>query len=178
MDLATLTVIGRDRPGLVELVSERIAGAGGNWLDSRMARLGGRFAGIVLIELPPGRREALAATLRGLEAQELRVTIEQVDSGGAPSAPLPEQTLDLVLVSQDRPGIVRDVARVLAARGVGIDELATGVESGSFSGERLFRARARLSLPAGTPPDELRAALETLANEMMADLSLQEPEPG
>ncbi len=43
-----LTLIGPDRPGLVEAVAEPIAAHGGNWLESRMAHLAGQFAGIVL----------------------------------------------------------------------------------------------------------------------------------
>ncbi|MDX6751667.1 ACT domain-containing protein [Geminicoccaceae bacterium 1502E] len=172
MPFLTLTLIGEDRPGLVELLSERIAGGGGNWLESRMARLGGRFAGVLLVEVPAEGVVGLGDALRKLEGQGLRVTVEE---GGGEPAPAPLRTLELALVGHDRPGIVRDVARVLAARQVGIEELETGVESGSFSGEALFRARARLTLPAGLSPEELRMALETLANELMADLTLQEP---
>ena len=44
-----LTLIGPDRPGLVEAVAEVVAAHGGNWLESRMARLAGKFAGILRI---------------------------------------------------------------------------------------------------------------------------------
>ena len=49
-----LTLIGSDRPGLVEAVAEVIAGHGGNWLESRMAHLAGKFAGILRVEIPEG----------------------------------------------------------------------------------------------------------------------------
>jgi glycine cleavage system regulatory protein len=38
-----IAVIGRDRPGLVNAVSEVVTAGGGNWLDTRMASLSGRF---------------------------------------------------------------------------------------------------------------------------------------
>ena len=57
------------------------------------------------------------------------------------------QRLALEVVGNDRPGIVRDVARVLAEHGVNIEELTTGVVSGSFSGETLFRATAFVARP-------------------------------
>ena len=63
-----LTVIARDRPGLVERVSEVIARHQGNWVDSSMARLGGEFAGILMIELPEASLAALEADLAGLAA--------------------------------------------------------------------------------------------------------------
>jgi hypothetical protein len=37
---------GKDRPGLVEAPSEALAAHHGNWLESRIAGLGGRFAAI------------------------------------------------------------------------------------------------------------------------------------
>src|SRR5215208_771327 len=57
--LATLvmTVIGADRPGLVQMVAARVADHGGNWLESRMCRLGGQFAGILRIEVAKERRD-------------------------------------------------------------------------------------------------------------------------
>ena len=75
-----LTFVGRDRPGLVNAISERVASAGGTWLESRLARLAGEFAGIVLVAAPEDKFEALAAALAGLETAGLRVTI-------SPSAP-------------------------------------------------------------------------------------------
>ena len=47
-----LTIVGPDRPGLVRALSEAVAARGGSWLESRMARLAGQFAGIVLVEAP------------------------------------------------------------------------------------------------------------------------------
>src|SRR3954466_14417442 len=75
--LATLvmTVIGSDRPGLVQMVAARVADHGGNWLDSRMCRLGGQFAGILRVEVPAGRRDELVNALRSLEVDGLRAII-------------------------------------------------------------------------------------------------------
>jgi glycine cleavage system regulatory protein len=176
----TLTVIGPDRPGLVGALSERVAAAGGNWLESRMARLAGQFAGVVLVEAPDdGAADRLARDLGGLEAEGLRVLVAPGLSGEPAAAPTPtgRHALTLELVGQDHPGIVRDIARALAGRGVNIDELATEVASGSFSGERLFRATARLSAPAELPTEALRDALEALANELMVDVDIEEASP-
>ena len=167
----TLTLIARDRPGLVDALSERVAAAGGNWLESRMARLAGQFAGILLVEVPEARVDELVAALRGLEAEGLHVTAER----GAGEEPARTQhLLTLELVGHDRPGIVREIAHALAGRGVNIEELETEVATGSFSGEALFRANARLRVPADLPVDDLRHTLEALANELMVDLELDE----
>lgn len=174
MTALTLTLIGRDRPGLVRALSERIAVAGGNWLESRMARLAGQFAGILLVEVPEGEVERLTQDLRELDREGLQVTVVPVAAEPAPE-PRRYRPLVLELVGQDHPGIVRQIAQALADRGVNIEELETRVETGSFSGESLFRATARLQVPEDLDSDTLRLVLETLANELMVDASL-EPE--
>ena len=69
-----LTLIGADRPGLVEAVAQTVADRGGNWLESRMIHLAGSFAGILRVEVPPGQADALARALEALGATGLRVT--------------------------------------------------------------------------------------------------------
>jgi glycine cleavage system regulatory protein len=169
MTALTLTLIGRDRPGLVQSISEHVAAAGGNWLESRMARLADRFAGILLLELPDAEVERFLAELDALEAEGLKVTVER---GLGEERGEAQRTFHLELVGQDRPGIVRDIAQALAGRGVNIEELTTRVVSASFSGERMFEVEAQLKVPAGLPLDELRGVLEHLANEIMVELRL------
>ena len=51
MPTLVLTLIGPDRAGLVEAVAAVVADHGGNWLESRMSRLAGQFAGILEVEV-------------------------------------------------------------------------------------------------------------------------------
>jgi glycine cleavage system regulatory protein len=169
-----LTVIGNDRPGLVSALSDTIAGFEGNWTETRMATLAGKFAGILLVTVPQARSEALIAALRKLESRGLQVVVER--SAEAVSA-APARVLVLELIGQDRPGIVRDISRVLAERGINIEEMESVCLSGSFSGEALFKAQARLQVPREIATAELRAVLEALANELMVDISLDEAGP-
>ena len=168
-----LTVIGRDRPGLVSAVSETIAAFGGNWLDTRMASLSGQFAGMLLVAIAPEKADALAASLRKLEAQGLRFIIEKSDE----PTPANGRTLRLELVGLDRPGIIRDISQVLAAQNVSIVELESERVSGSFSGEAMFKAKARLTLPKGLRVEELCRSLEALASELMVDLLVDDNRP-
>src|ERR1700761_4717834 len=94
-----LTVVGPDRPGLVRALSEAVAARGGSWLESRMARLAGQFAGIVLVEAP----ETLLDDLRGLESQGLRIVAQSGVVGEAVAAAA-EPRLALEVVGNDRPG--------------------------------------------------------------------------
>jgi glycine cleavage system regulatory protein len=159
-----LTVIGPDRPGLVRDLSEAVAARGGSWLESRMARLAGQFAGIVLVQAP----ESLLDDLRALESQGLRIVAQSGAPGEAAAAA--EPLLALEVVGNDRPGIVRDIAQILAGNGVNIEELTTGVASGSFSGGTLFRVTALVRAPSAAAVDTVRAGLERLGNELMVDI--------
>jgi glycine cleavage system regulatory protein len=159
-----LTVVGPDRPGLVRALAEAVAARSGSWLESRMARLAGQFAGIVLVEAP----DSLLDDLHALESQGLRITVQNATSG--PAAAVGTPRLALEVVGNDRPGIVRDISQVLAASGVNIEELTTGVVSGSFSGETLFRVTAFLRAPDAAAMDAVRAGLELLGNELMVDI--------
>ena len=136
-----------------------------------MATLAGQFAGIVRLEVPATKAEAMAAALRELEAADLRIVIARVER----AQPAPDRRLvDLELVGQDRPGIVQEVSRVLTDRDVSIEGLETEFTSGAWSGEPLFKAVALLSVPHTLTIDALRGALESLANEFMVDLSERE----
>jgi glycine cleavage system regulatory protein len=165
-----LTLIGPDRPGLVEAVADRVAAHGGNWLESRMAQLAGQFAGILRVELPPASVPALQAALRELEGQGLRV----VALGGAAPPSAAWQEIDLEIVGQDHPGIVRDISVVLLRHGVNIEELTTDRRSAPMAGSLLFSARARLRLPAAGDAERLRQELERIAYDLMVDVKLVE----
>ena len=170
--LATLvmTVIGPDRPGLVQILAGRIADHGGNWLESRMCRLGGEFAGILSVEVDGLRTEELIAALKTLEAEGLRVIVHAETSTLQP----PKGSLaTLELVGQDRPGILRSVSGVLADHKVNVEELASERVSAPMGGGTLFKATALVSVPANVSLPAIRADLEKIASDLMVDLKLQ-----
>ncbi len=168
-----LTLIGPDRPGLVEAVAEPIAAHGGNWLESRMAHLAGQFAGILRVEVPDEKAAALTEALRRLDTRGLHVTVQR----GPRPAPAARCTLVVDLVGLDRPGIVREVSHVLAERGVNIEELVTDRAPAPMSAELLFRSRARVNVPDGVDAAELRGRLEKVAQDLMVQVTVAEPEP-
>jgi glycine cleavage system regulatory protein len=165
-----LTLLGPDRPGLVEAMAALIARHGGNWLESRMASLAGEFAGILRVEVDEDSAAELESALRSLEAdQGLAILVK-----GAREIEPPEgRLLTLELVGTDRPGIVREVSQALAAKGVNVEELETECTSAPMTGETLFRARALLRLPRGAAEEELQASIEAIAEDLMVDVTLE-----
>lgn len=168
MTNVALTVIGEDRPGLVSALAAVVGDHGGNWLDSKMARLAGQFAGVALVDIPDDRlfefedALGLACSSSGLE-----VLVRRTGAGAADGT-----KLAMSLVGQDRPGIVRLVSQTLAGIGVTIDDLQTSTCDAPWGGGTLFQAEAAIRMPAAVDEDTVRTALESLANELMVDLEV------
>lgn len=166
-----MTVIGPDRPGLVQMVAARVADHGGNWLESRMCRLGGQFAGILRVEVAMERRDELINALRTLEVDGLGVVIH-AEGGVAIGSPKGGSLVTVELVGNDRPGILRSVSGVFAAHGVNVEELASERVNAPMDGGVLFKARATLFVPQAVSLPRVRADLERIATDLMVDLKL------
>ena len=162
-----MTVLGADRPGLVKLLSDAVAANGGNWLDSRMARLAGQFAGIVRVECPADSCQELIDALQSLAA--LGLTVHAVPQE-TPETSQPRETVTIDVVAQDRPGIVRELAAAISHGGGNVEEFTTGLESAAMSGLSMFRARGVVSIAAGTDPAELTAAIEKLGGDLSVEI--------
>jgi glycine cleavage system regulatory protein len=165
-----LSIIAKDRPGLVQTLAGAVAEHGGNWIESSMARLGGEFAGIVLVSIPEAQVADLEAVLDRLDEQGIFVTARRSEETGA----LKGHVAFLELTGGDHPGIVRDISATLARHGASIDDLETDVFTGSMSGEALFQAKARIVLPESLSMDVLREALEDIAQDVMVEIALKD----
>jgi glycine cleavage system regulatory protein len=164
-----LTVIGDDRPGLVGELSAAISAHQGNWLESSMSHLAGKFAGIVKVAVPESKTEALRAALAALNG--LKVTAES--STGEKSA-VAGRRLKLSLVGHDRIGIVREVTQVLARHAVNVEDLATRTASAPMSAEIMFHADINLLAGHDLDARALTAELERISNDLMVDINLDE----
>ncbi|UJJ32656.1 glycine cleavage system protein R [Halopseudomonas maritima] len=161
-----ITVISADKPGLVESLAQTINRHGGNWLESRMARMAGQFAGILRVDVGNEQLDALRVDLE--ELTHLGINVQVAISGQA-DEPV-QSTLILNLVGNDRAGIVHEVSRVLASHGVNVESLETECVPAPMSADMLFKAEARLGVYPQTDLDALRDALENLTDDLMVEL--------
>jgi len=163
-----LSVVGSDRPGLTGILAEAVHSAGGNWLESHLSRLGGLYVGSALVEIADDRVDALRAAVAAVDARGLEVRV--IPAGEGPQAA--GETLELSLVGQDRPGIVRQVTAVVSGLDVNIEALSTHVAPEPHSGAPIFHLDARLRLPPGLAAERVQAALEQISAEVMVDISV------
>ena len=164
-----LTVIGDDRPGLVGELAAAISSHGGNWLQSSMAQLAGKFAGIVEVAVPEAQAEALQTALAKITG--LKVTVEPAASQ---KSALTGRRLKLALVGHDRVGIVREVSMVLANHAVNVESLETHTSSAPMSAAVLFHATAELTAAPGLDAGALTRELERISHDLMVDITLDE----
>ena len=162
-----MTLIGPDRTGLVESLARVVADHDGNWLESRMCQLGGEFAGILRVEIPSEKKNALLDALKKISG--LNVVVQP----GEPVAlSIAGRQTKLELVGSDRPGIVREITSALARANVNVEEFFSEVVSAPMSGETLFKATARLQLPDRCDVAALKKDLEKIAADLFVDVSL------
>ena len=166
-----MTILGPDRTGLVESVARVVADHSGNWLESRMCRLGGEFAGILRIELPVEKRQMLLGALQALQSRGLTVVVRPDEAAAAATH---GRQARLEIVGHDRPGIVRQITHALARANVNVEEFSSECVSAPMSGEPLFKAAARLQLPERCDLAALKTDLEKIAADLLVDISFAE----
>jgi glycine cleavage system regulatory protein len=163
-----MTVLGSDRPGIVSSLADLVAAHGGSWLESRMARLAGQFAGIARIECPAASAEDLIHALQGPATSGLSVVVVREEAAAAPAL----RTLTVDVVGNDRPGIVRELTAAIANAGGNIEELTTGLASAPMSGHPMFQAHGVVSIAESTTIERLTAAIEALGGDLTVDVSI------
>ncbi|WP_296061421.1 ACT domain-containing protein [uncultured Amphritea sp.] len=169
MTSLVLTVIAPDKPGLVEQLSQTIASHEGNWLESSMSRLAGKFAGILIVSVPETQADSLMEALQKLESQGMKVIVERSNEEDTPTE---SNSITLELIGHDKPGIVREISQALSRYNINVERLSTELVSGSMSAELLFKADADLTVPTGVDLDDLQQSLEAIASDLMVDITL------
>lgn len=166
-----VSLVGADRQGIVSSLAERAQRFGANWAASRMTRLAGEFAGMVHLEVPRENADALATSLRDLTSSGLQVVVARSDGTNLPST---LRVIELELVGEDRLGIVSNLTKLLAGRGISIESIHTDIVRSGVSGKQTFKVEAHLLVPASVSVDALQQEVGSLAREMMLDIALGE----
>lgn len=160
-----MTVLGPDRPGIVEALAEQLRLHEGSWQESRLAHLQDQFAGIVEVSLPEERIHGFQQAMAGLkDSHQL-----QCQMSGVTTAKVSGKKVKLTFLGQDRPGIVFAISDLLCDLNVNVESMDTSVQSAPMSGEQLFCARFEVQLPAQLDVDALEARLAVIGQELMLD---------
>jgi glycine cleavage system transcriptional repressor len=166
-----LTLTGHDRIGIVERVTKLVLDSGGNVDSSRMARLGGEFAMLMLVSLPENRYEELNQNLNELREDDFTMTM-------CPTMLTdPEQFVgwmpyQVQVSGADHEGIVHNIAYHLAEHGINIETMDTNMVKAPMSGTPLFTMTAVVLVPPRLPFHDLEDDLEAIGDSLNVDIEI------
>ena len=124
MNWFMLTLVGEDRPGIVAKLTAALFAAGCNLGEATMARLGGNFSVMLMVQ-HAGTLEALLAVVEPVaEELGLRAHGDRID-GRLHRHLIPDT--QVTVYGADRAGIVAQVTGALAAAGFDILDLQSDV---------------------------------------------------
>lgn len=158
-----------DKPGLVEKLAAVVSNYGASWTESRLAKLGGQFTGIVRVELAQDNEQALRQALTALEDGEFKITLhsEAIDQASISSH---HQSIDVL--GNDRPGIVHELSRTLLKHRINVVELNSELRDAPMTGNPLFAAEVQISVPDDLNAEQFEEELEQIADELDLDIKL------
>jgi glycine cleavage system transcriptional repressor len=168
-----LTLTGPDRIGIVENVTGLLVARGGNVEVSRMARLGGEFAILMLVSIPAERVAGLETDLESLSAHGYKVTTTLVQQTHAEAHPgwLPYR---IEVHGADHEGIIQEVARYLSQRGINIESMDSETTPAPISGVPLFTMTAEVAVPPDLAGQDWEAGLEDLSSHLNLEIRVIE----
>lgn len=164
MQPLVITVMGKDKPGLVDALAKCVYQHGGNWQGSSFAHMAGMFTGFVEAHVPQEQHDALVSALNDLDG----LTVQSVSVAEATTAS--EQQYDVEIMGNDKPGIVRELTGILHQFNLNILTFESRCESAPNWGSLMFKAHARIAVPESFDEGALKDALELQANDLVVDI--------
>jgi len=168
-----LTLTGADRIGLVEEVTRLLVVRGGNIETSRMTRLGGAFAILMLASLPQDQLDGLDAAFESLKAKGYKFTVSQIEPVSSSELHAGWAPYQIEVIGADHEGIIHQVAQALAQRGINIDSMDTHTTPAPMSGDLLFTMKALVYVPPTLAEREWRTALEATGQQLNVDIDVK-----
>ena len=163
--------IGIDKVGIIEQLAHTVVTHGGNWLQSRMTHLSGKFAGIVQVSVAEAQSSTLQTALLAMASDTLAILVEPAADGLAPAL---GNTVHFDIIGLDRVGIVKEITTALAQQQLNVVDMQSYIEHAPMSAEHLFKADIRLQMPANTDYEALHDTLDTLCQRLDLDWNLSE----
>jgi glycine cleavage system regulatory protein len=166
-----LTIIGRDRAGVVASLADVVRFHDGNWKRSELAEIAGTFAGVVVVEVGDDHVDELLTNLLVLRDQGLHVTAQQVEE---PVAASDSDEVRLRLTGEDRPGVVHEISTAISDAGISISRLGTVTDLPGEDGGRRFEITAQLTVPVETDLDGFLDALTAVGDSLGIDVTVDD----
>ena len=165
-----LTLTGRDKIGIVKNVTNVIVKRGGNVESSRMARLGGEFAMLMLLALTDKEFVKLDQEFKQLRGEGYQITLLQTeDDSSKYSGWVP---YEIEVTGADHEGIIYEISRHLAAQGINIENMDTSSTPAPMSGTPLFMMKGIVVVPPQLNFHVWSGALEEVGDKLNVNVKI------
>ena len=158
-----LNVIAKDKPGIVQALSDVVLSCQGSWLESSLSRLGGQFAGIISVRVPDDNLNDFKKALSELLSTGIAVKIHSFDEDYAVAG----KPATLYIEANDREGIIEEISTALALKNVNVEKLVSVCESASMAGYDLFKAEIEVTLPKRFTVTKLETLMEKVSDDLV-----------
>ena len=157
------TLVGPDHVGIVERVTQKILDCHGNIEESRMARLGGDFAMLLLISVPQEKMDLLHSSLDKFNKDGFQIFLRETDSKATTKYTgwIPYQ---VTVSGADHEGIVNSITQKLAENGINIESMDTNTAPAPMSGTMLFTMQAIVISPPNLKYSEWKDPLDEVCD--------------
>lgn len=153
-----LTVVGKDKPGIVAHVTSALYEGGANLGEASMLRLGGNFTIMLMVQFEGNTKGLHDLVEQVADSMGLHVHIDRIE--GHLHQHL-EPDVQITVYGADRAGIVSKVTGALAEAGLHILELESDV--GGSADKPIYIMQILGHAAEGV--DALRSALEVVAHD-------------
>ena len=161
-----ISVLGDDKPGLLDSLSEIIVSNDGDWIESNMSTVEAKFAGILRVNVPAKNAKKL---IKELTSSKLGLQIACEET--VPVTHSDYKSYNIELIGQNHVGIINKLSHVLTYElKANVEGLKTEIIDASMSGEQLFKAQITLHLPKSVDERLIKDKLELIADEMMVEI--------
>ncbi len=164
MKSVVITIVGNDKPGLIESLAKTVYQHKGNWLSSNFSHMSGHFAGFAEVHIPEAEESALVDALS--QHPDLNVVLCEGKETEASSCDL----ITVDIVGNDKAGIVQELTGVLNQFNLNICSFDSKCGSAPNWGSAIFKARAQVEIPKDFDVDQLKESLESIANDLMVEV--------
>ena len=173
---ASLSVIGKDRPGIVAEISKVLFSSGCNLLDSSMTLLASEFAMILLLELPDGLSLNRLSSAVDTASRKLKLSfsLKPVKPGEIKKEKQKGKPYIISVYGADRPGIVYKVSELLSKHRVNITDVQTNISK--ISGVPVYIMIIEADLPSAKTLPSVKTALAKLASTLAVSISINQTE--
>ena len=161
-----ISVLGDDKPGLLDSLSEIIVSNDGDWVESNMSTVEAKFAGILRVNVPAKNASKL---MKELTSSKLGLQIACEET--APVTLSDFKSYNIELIGQNHVCIINKLSHVLIYELIAnVEGIKTEIIDASMSGEQLFKAQITLHLPKSVDERLIKDKLELIADEMMVEI--------